>query len=968
MTLSIGKIDPTITGFDPIVKTYGDPTFELVLPTTNSNYTGSFSFTSSDTTIASISGNTVTILQSGVVTLTASLSGDNNYQSKAVTTTLTINKASQVITISGLPQSQALKDFASIPLSAVSSSGAPVIITLAPGSSATLSGTIGNYALVSIQQTGIVSLTFTTHDTANPNYTTATTTASFDVVKTNQTISFNNEPSSQISYTNSLTLDLGATSSAGLTVSYTLISGTNASLNGNTLLVNNTGPIIVELTQAGNVSYNAAPTIRKVITIVQGQTTLSNFSAISKLIDDGPFTLSPPTSNRSGSFSYTIANSNVATITGTLITITGIGNTTITATQNATTNFGAGSITAAFRVQLGDSDGDGIIDANDNCPSTRNANQLDTDGDGIGDVCDNAPTIPNADQNDTDGDGIGDAIDTDDDNDGVLDDQDAFPNNPNENSDLDQDGTGDNADLDDDNDGHVDTEDNCPRVANTDQLDSDGDGVGDVCDNAPTIPNADQKDTDADGIPDVLDTDDDNDGVDDEADAFPIDPFENTDTDQDGTGDNADLDDDNDGRLDTEDNCPMVANTDQLDTDGDGLGDVCDIDANGNEIDDVYEVLCGENPLDTDSDNIPDCADLDDDNDGYDDLIDAYPLDETEWLDTDNDGVGNNQDLDDDNDLQTDQDEISCGSNPLDEEDLSLDSDQDNIPDCVDNDQDADGVINEDDAFPLDASEWFDTDNDGIGDNTDPDDDNDGFTDVAEINCRANSLDAQDIPNDLDGDFIPDCIDLDIDDDGFTNTDEEACQSDSYNNQSIPNDLDGDSIPDCLDTDIDEDGCPNEDDDLPNDPFECDDFDGDGIGDNADNDDDGDGVNDLLDAFPFDATESKDTDGDGIGDNSDNDFNGDGFVDDILIPAEVFSPNGDGINDGWRIVNTDLFPNCEVWIYTRTGELVYNKKRYRNEWEGVLNGVNLPEASYIYMIDKEGDGIVDLQNWVYLTR
>gem|GEM_PF-5284272 len=968
MTLSIGKIDPTITGFDPIVKTYGDPTFELVLPTTNSNYTGSFSFTSSDTTIASISGNTVTILQSGVVTLTASLSGDNNYQSKAVTTTLTINKASQVITISGLPQSQALKDFASIPLSAVSSSGAPVIITLAPGSSATLSGTIGNYALVSIQQTGIVSITFTTDDTANPNYTTATTTASFDVVKTNQTISFNNEPSSQISYTNSLTLDLEATSSAGLTVSYTLISGTNASLNGNTLLVNNTGPIIVELTQAGNVSYNAAPTLRKVITIVQGQTTLSNFSAISKLIDDGPFTLSPPTSNRSGSFSYTIANSNVATITGTLITITGIGNTTITATQNATTNFGAGSITAAFRVQLGDSDGDGIIDANDNCPSTRNANQLDTDGDGIGDVCDNAPTIPNADQNDTDGDGIGDAIDTDDDNDGVLDDQDAFPNNPNENSDLDQDGTGDNADLDDDNDGHVDTEDNCPRVANTDQLDSDGDGVGDVCDNAPTIPNADQNDTDADGIPDVLDTDDDNDGVDDEADAFPIDPFENTDTDQDGTGDNADLDDDNDGRLDTEDNCPMVANTDQLDTDGDGLGDVCDIDANGNEIDDVYEVLCGENPLDTDSDNIPDCADLDDDNDGYDDLIDAYPLDETEWLDTDNDGVGNNQDLDDDNDLQTDQDEISCGSNPLDVEDLSLDSDQDNIPDCVDNDQDADGVINEDDAFPLDASEWFDTDNDGIGDNTDPDDDNDGFTDVAEINCRANSLDAQDIPNDLDGDFIPDCIDLDIDDDGFTNTDEEACQSDSYNSQSIPNDLDGDSIPDCLDTDIDEDGCPNEDDDLPNDPFECDDFDGDGIGDNADNDDDGDGVNDLLDAFPFDATESKDTDGDGIGDNSDNDFNGDGFVDDILIPAEVFSPNGDGINDGWRIVNTDLFPNCEVWIYTRTGELVYNKKRYRNEWEGVLNGVNLPEASYIYMIDKEGDGIVDLQNWVYLTR
>jgi len=54
-------------------------------------------------------------------------------------------------------------------------------------------------------------------------------------------------------------------------------------------------------------------------------------------------------------------------------------------------------------------------------------------------------------------------------------------------------------------------------------------------------------DTDGDGIEDRVDTDDDNDGVPDYADAFPLDFLESIDTDHDGIGNNADLDDDNDG-------------------------------------------------------------------------------------------------------------------------------------------------------------------------------------------------------------------------------------------------------------------------------------------------------------------------------------------------------------------------------------------------------------------------------------
>ena len=58
-----------------------------------------------------------------------------------------------------------------------------------------------------------------------------------------------------------------------------------------------------------------------------------------------------------------------------------------------------------------DSDDDGVLDHEDNCPLTPNPGQEDGDGDGVGDVCDNCSSTPNADQADADSDGLGDACD-----------------------------------------------------------------------------------------------------------------------------------------------------------------------------------------------------------------------------------------------------------------------------------------------------------------------------------------------------------------------------------------------------------------------------------------------------------------------------------------------------------------------------------------------------------------------------
>jgi len=84
--------------------------------------------------------------------------------------------------------------------------------------------------------------------------------------------------------------------------------------------------------------------------------------------------------------------------------------------------------------ELLDTDGDGVLDNLDNCPTISNPDQADSDSDGIGDACDVCANDP---ENDADGDGVcGDV-------------------------------------------------DNCPNIYNPGQGDSDGDGIGDACEELP---------------------------------------------------------------------------------------------------------------------------------------------------------------------------------------------------------------------------------------------------------------------------------------------------------------------------------------------------------------------------------------------------------------------------------------------------------------------------------------------------
>lgn len=65
--------------------------------------------------------------------------------------------------------------------------------------------------------------------------------------------------------------------------------------------------------------------------------------------------------------------------------------------------------------------------------------------------------------------------------------------------------------------------------------------------------------------------------------------------------------------------------------------------------------------------------------------------------------------------------------------------------------------------------------------------------------------------------------------------------------------------------------------------------------------------------------------------------------------ANVFTPNGDGLNDIFQL-HADFITSIELYIYNRWGELVYSTNDMRNGWDGTMKGKQAEVGTYNYVL------------------
>ena len=257
VTLTVNKCPQVIDFPEFEVMTYGcDP---ITLPqTTNKGLT--ITYQSSNQSVATVSGNIVTVVGPGEANIIASQAGNEDYLAAAgVTRTLHVNKIAQTITFDELP----VKTYGDIPftLPETSSEGLPISYRVINTEVATVEGNT-----VTIRNAGTTEIV-ASQEGDEHHSAAAPVTRTLTVNKAGQTITFNEISEQQ--YGNP-PVKLNEVTDKGLTITYTVEDDSIAKMDGSSVSLLKPGTTTITATQEGDRNYLAAESVTRTLTIVKG--------------------------------------------------------------------------------------------------------------------------------------------------------------------------------------------------------------------------------------------------------------------------------------------------------------------------------------------------------------------------------------------------------------------------------------------------------------------------------------------------------------------------------------------------------------------------------------------------------------------------------------------------------------------------------------------------------------------------
>jgi alpha-tubulin suppressor-like RCC1 family protein/uncharacterized protein YjdB len=346
VTVQVGLATPAFQRLDPIEKQFGDATFLFAWGTSPSD--GDITYTSSSPTVATINATTgrVTIVSTGVTTLTMSQAKGTNHKAATTVAVLTVGRGSPAYGDFVIDN----KTFGSAPflltLPTTTSDGTFSFIS-SDTAVATVNSATG---LVTVVAPGSVEITATQAQTLTHTASTIRTTFVVDPASP----TFGSFVASSKTFGDAtFTISAPSSSSSGV-FSFSSSNAAVATINSSTgaVTIVGVGSTTITASQAAATPY-ATQSAFATLTVAKATPSLSSFGGdLSKIVGDQPFTPSLPSSVSTGAITYSSSNTAVATVSPTsgLITVVSGGSTVITATQAATENYNSTTTTTTLTV------------------------------------------------------------------------------------------------------------------------------------------------------------------------------------------------------------------------------------------------------------------------------------------------------------------------------------------------------------------------------------------------------------------------------------------------------------------------------------------------------------------------------------------------------------------------------------------------------------------------------------------